>query len=88
MSTVPNSTWRSEASRKTGDDELQQLARDPGMLVEELVEVGDARDVDLDRLEGDDRRGSWAAVDGAHLAQQAPGVEDRQDHLTVPARGY
>ena len=55
------------------------------MLFEELVELGRAQSVDLNRLESDDGGRSGAAIDGAHLAQQASGIEDREDHLTVPA---
>src|ERR1039458_2881087 len=68
-----------------GDDQLQKLTRHSGMLIEEFVKVGIARDVDLDGLEGDDCRRTRPAIDGTHLTQQTSPVENRQDDFAAAA---
>jgi hypothetical protein len=66
-----------------GDDQLQKLTGHAGVLIEERVEVGRARGVDLNRLEGDYGRRTRPAVNGTHLTQQTSRVEDSQDDLAT-----
>ena len=68
---------------ETGNHELQELACDARILIEERTELRSTGGVDLDRLKGDDSCRPGPAVDGTHFAQQTAGVQYRKNDLAI-----